>query len=109
LPELATILSFLLSRRIRRPIEEIKEGAVCFARGDFQCRLPVSDLEEISSLSNAMNQMAFDLRQRIDTITQQRNELEAVLSSMVEGVFGVDRDGADHRHKSCRRAAFLGM
>jgi two-component system, OmpR family, phosphate regulon sensor histidine kinase PhoR len=87
---LATILSFLLSRRIRRPIEEIKEGAVCFARGDFQCRLPVSDLDEISSLSNAMNQMAFDLRQRIDTITQQRNELEAVLSSMLEGVFGVD-------------------
>jgi two-component system, OmpR family, phosphate regulon sensor histidine kinase PhoR len=32
----------------------------------------------------------FDLRQRIDTITQQRNELEAVLSSMLEGVFGVD-------------------
>jgi len=89
---LATILSFLLSRRIRRPIEEIKEGAVCFARGDFQCRLPVSDLEEISSLSNAMNQMASDLRQRIDTITQQRNELEAVLSSMLEGVFGVDRE-----------------
>jgi len=89
---LATILSFLVSRRIRRPIEEIKEGAESFARGDFQCSLPVSDLEEIASLSDAMNQMASELQRKINTITEQRNELEAVLSSMVEGVFGVDRE-----------------
>ena len=88
----ATILSFLVSRRIRRPIEEIKEGAESFARGDFQCSLPVSDLEEIASLSDAMNQMASELQRKINTITEQRNELEAVLSSMVEGVFGVDRE-----------------
>ena len=88
----ATILSLLVSHRIRRPIEEIREGAACFARGDFECRLPVSDLKEVASLSDAMNRMALDLQQRINTITRQRNELEAVLSSMVEGVFGVDME-----------------
>lgn len=88
----ATILSLLVSRRIRRPVEEIKQSAESFARGDLQCPLPVSDLEEIASLSYAMNQMALELQRRINTITEQRNELEAVLSSMVEGVFGVDRE-----------------
>ena len=88
----ATVLSFLVAHRIRRPIEEIKKGAESFAKGEFQVRLPVSDLEELGSLSEAMNQMAGELQQRINTITQQRNELEAVLSSMVEGVFGVDME-----------------
>jgi two-component system, OmpR family, phosphate regulon sensor histidine kinase PhoR len=89
---LATLLSLLVSQRIRRPIEEIKRSAERFARGDFQSPLPVSDLEEIASLSLAMKQMASELQRRINTITEQRNELEAVLSSMVEGVFGVDRE-----------------
>jgi len=89
---LAAVLSFFVAHRIRRPIEVIKRGAESFARGDFQVRLPVSDFQEIGSLSEAMNRMADEIRQRIHTITRQRNELEAVLSSMVEGVFGVDMD-----------------
>jgi two-component system phosphate regulon sensor histidine kinase PhoR len=88
----ATVLSFLVAHRIRRPIEEIKRSAESLAQGDFRFRLPVSDFEEMGSLSEAMNRMAAELQQRINTITQQRNELEAVLSSMVEGVFGVDME-----------------
>ncbi|MBW1717139.1 MAG: HAMP domain-containing protein [Deltaproteobacteria bacterium] len=89
---LAAIISLLISRRISRPIEEIKRGAERFARGDLECRLPVSKSEEIGSLSETMNQMAFELNERIKTITRQRNELETVLSSMVEGVIAVDSE-----------------
>ncbi|MGD2126308.1 MAG: ATP-binding protein [Desulfobacteraceae bacterium] len=88
----AALLSFIVSHRIRRPIDEIKKGAECFARGDFECRLPVSDMEELASLSETMNLMAAELQERVNTITEQRNELEAVLSSMVEGVIAVDRE-----------------
>jgi two-component system phosphate regulon sensor histidine kinase PhoR len=89
---IGVMLSFFLSHRIRRPIEQIKQGAQCFAKGDFQCRLPVSYLEEIGGLSEALNQMAAELRARINTITSQRNELKAVLSSMVEGVIAADME-----------------
>ncbi|MBN2035045.1 MAG: PAS domain-containing protein, partial [Deltaproteobacteria bacterium] len=89
---LAALISFLVAHKIRRPIEEVKRGAEIFAKGDFQFRLPISDLREIGSLSETMNRMAEELHRRIDTMTQQTNELEAVLSSMVEGVFGVDMD-----------------
>jgi two-component system phosphate regulon sensor histidine kinase PhoR len=88
----ATILSLWVSRRISRPIEEIKKGAESFARGDFECRLPVENPEEIGSLSETMNQMAVELQERIRKMTKQRNELEAVLSSMLEGVIAVDND-----------------
>jgi two-component system phosphate regulon sensor histidine kinase PhoR len=85
-------LSLLVFRRIRKPIEEMKRGAEAFARGEFQHRLALSEWEEMSSLGETMDQMAAELRDRINTITSQRNELEAVLSSMVEGVIAVDTE-----------------
>jgi two-component system phosphate regulon sensor histidine kinase PhoR len=89
---LAAVLSLIVSRRISRPIEDIKKGAECFASGDFECRLPVSNSEEIAGLSEAMKRMALQLHERINTIIRQRNEIEAVLSSMVEGVIAVDME-----------------
>jgi two-component system phosphate regulon sensor histidine kinase PhoR len=86
----AALLSLLASRRISRPIEEIKRCAECFAKGDFHCPLPVSSIEEIGGLSEAMKKMASDLSERLGVVMGQRNELEAVLSSMVEGVIAVD-------------------
>ena len=89
---LAAILSLLVSRRISRPIEEIKKGAEGFARGNFDQRLPVSSSEELGSLSETMNQMAIELQERINSMREQRNELEAVLSSMDEGVIALDKE-----------------
>jgi len=89
---LAALLSLLISQRIRRPIDEIKKGAESFSRGEFDVHLPSSGLAEIAGLSETMKQMAGELREQIRTITEQRNELGAVLSSMVEGVFGVDQE-----------------
>jgi two-component system phosphate regulon sensor histidine kinase PhoR len=88
----AAVISLIISRRISLPIEEIRKGAERFSRGDFQSRVPVYESEEIGSLSETMNQMAKELNERINTITRQRNELEAVFSSMVEGVVAVDTD-----------------
>jgi len=88
----AAILSLAISRRITRPIEQIKRTAESIARGNFQARSQVDQSDEIGSLSDAINQMAAQLRDRIDTIMRQRNEIEAMLSSMIEGVIAVDEE-----------------
>jgi two-component system phosphate regulon sensor histidine kinase PhoR len=87
-----TLVSLWVSRRITSPIEQIKKGAQRFARGDLQHRLTLSGSEEMVSLCETMNHMAAELRNRINTVTEQRGEMEAVLSSMVEGVIAVDTD-----------------
>ncbi|MFP4057346.1 MAG: two-component system histidine kinase PnpS [Candidatus Brocadiia bacterium] len=87
----AAVVSLLVSRRISQPLEEMERGAERFAQGELQARLPVPETEELASLAEAMNQMAAQLDQRLSTILQQRNEQEAILASMVEGVFAVDR------------------
>lgn len=85
-------ISLYVSRRISRPIEKMKQGAEHFARGDLLHRLPETELQEIGSLADALNQMAAQLDDRIKTIINQRNELEAILSSMEEGVIAFDMD-----------------
>lgn len=89
---LAALLSLLVSRKITRPLERLRVGAKRFARGELGHKLPESNSEEISSLAEAMNQMAEELDDRITAVVRQRNELEVVLSSMTEGVMVVDND-----------------
>ncbi len=88
----ACAVCFLVSRRITQPLQEMEAGAERFARGRFQERLPVPDTEELGRLAGAMNQMAVQLDEELRTIRRQRNEQEAILASMVEGVLAVDND-----------------
>ncbi|MFW5798845.1 MAG: HAMP domain-containing protein, partial [Planctomycetota bacterium] len=87
-------LSYVVSRRISRPLVELKHAAERFARGDLKQRVtvPKPATDEIGSLAEAMNTMAGQLDEWIRTIVRERNEKSAVLSSMIEGVFAVDQD-----------------
>jgi len=96
------LLSLLISRSISEPIVSMKRVAQSFARGQFNVRAPVAVATELDDLAKALNEMAAQLGDRIVTITRQRNELETVLSSMIEGVFAVDAGG---RIVSINRAA----
>ncbi len=87
---IAALISLWLSRRISRPLEEMKQGAERFARGELAGRLPDYKGEEMGGLAEAMNQMAAQLDDRIRTVVRQRNEQEAVLASMIEGVLAID-------------------
>lgn len=88
----AAVICFYISRRISRPIEEMRKGAEEYAAGNLTYRLPTPKSQEMVMLARAMNRMASDLNGRIQTVIRQRNELEAVLSSMREGVLALDTD-----------------
>ncbi len=90
---LSALLSLFVTRRISLPLEKVKRGAELFARGDLGKKLEVRGSAEIRSLADTMNRMAAHLDDRIRTVLRQRNEQEAVLSSMVEGVLAVDSEG----------------
>jgi two-component system phosphate regulon sensor histidine kinase PhoR len=87
------LLSLLISRSISQPIVSMRRVAQSFARGQFNVRVPSAVATELDDLAKALNEMAAQLGDRIVTITRQRNELETVLSSMIEGVFAVDAGG----------------
>jgi two-component system phosphate regulon sensor histidine kinase PhoR len=99
---LAAGISWVISRRISRPIEQMKKSAEQFAGGDLNDRLTSPTTEEMAGLADAMNQMAAQLDYRIETISRQRNQLETVLASMLEGVIAID---SDERIVSINRSA----
>lgn len=87
---LAAGISFWVSRRLSLPLERMKQGAELFAKGELNHRLHIPRAEEMASLAIAMNQMANHLDERIKSVISHRNELEAVLTSMKEGVIAFD-------------------
>jgi two-component system phosphate regulon sensor histidine kinase PhoR len=86
----AAAISLWASRRISRPIEEVRRGAEQLARGDLRHKLPIPASTEAAAVAEAMNEMAAQLDARTQDVMRQRNELEAILSSMVEGVLAID-------------------
>lgn len=89
---LAAAVSLVISRRLSRPLRDIRRGAERFAQGELDHRVAGGESAEIRAVATALNDMATQLEGRIDTVIQQRNELDAVLSSMAEAVFAVDAE-----------------
>jgi len=87
----ALIVTLLTSRQFGQRLEDLKHGAARFAQGELAHRLPLPDSEELAGLADSLNRMAEELEGRMQTVLRQRNQLEAVLASMLEGVIAVDR------------------
>lgn len=92
---LAAITTLSVSRKISRPLEEMQHIAERFGRHDFDGKITFADnkvSKEVVALGEALNQMALELKERIETVTQQKNELEAVFRNMVEAVLVIDQE-----------------
>lgn len=86
----AALVSYFVSRNVSLPINSMKQGAQRFAAGDFNGRLEMAGCVEIDELAGSLNEMATRLRETIDSLTEQHNRNDAVLTSMAEGVIALD-------------------
>jgi two-component system phosphate regulon sensor histidine kinase PhoR len=90
---LFALIALYLSRRTTRPLENMRQVAQRLAKGDLSARATVSTDNEIGVLAQALNDMATQLGDRMNTIARQNIEQDAVLECMVEGVLAVDTEG----------------
>ncbi|MCB0348281.1 MAG: PAS domain S-box protein [Bdellovibrionales bacterium] len=100
------LLSWFVSRKMSNPLEEIKNTAEKIASGDFSSHLQfkASATLEVQRLGSSINEMAVQLEKRIDTILEQKSELDAVFSSMSEGVLTVDlQNKIQHMNQSAAK------
>ncbi len=91
---LAGLVAFIVSRRITHPLERMRISAELFADGKPAKEINLLEERnislEVADLAAALNSMANQLNQRLQTVTGQRNQLEAVFAGMVEAVLVVD-------------------
>lgn len=98
-------LSYYLARRFSSPLEEMRQGAERLAGGETDRPIIINDNRiprEMAELCHSLNNMAEQLNGRIKIISQQRNELKAVFSSMTDGVLAI---APDHSIIHINRAA----
>lgn len=89
---IAWLVGWRVARAIALPLERLRRAANRLQRGDHSQKLPASDIEEIAELAETFNHIVGETDARLRDLLRQRNEREAVLASMVEGVVAVDSD-----------------
>jgi two-component system sensor histidine kinase ResE len=90
---LTTFFAFFLSSRITSPLIKMRQAAFEIAEGKFETRLPVLTHDEIGELGIAFNKMGKQLKLHIDALRQEKEQLSSILSSMVDGVITLNRNG----------------
>jgi two-component system phosphate regulon sensor histidine kinase PhoR len=88
----ALAVGFLAARWITSPLASVTAAAESIAGGEYERRVPTGSRGEIGQLAAAFNAMADHVASRIDMITKDRNTMQAIFASMVEGVIAVDRE-----------------
>jgi two-component system sensor histidine kinase ResE len=90
---LTTIFAFFLSTRIAAPLRKMREAAFEVARGKFDTKVPILTHDEIGELATAFNQMGRQLKFNMNALSQEKEQLSSILSSMADGVITFNRDG----------------
>lgn len=93
-----TLFAFLLSlgssRAITKPLDKIIAVSEEIAKGSFNINIPISDKKgEIGKVNLALGRMAEKLDELFKEVSLEKNQLEAVLGAMSEGVMVVGGDG----------------
>jgi hypothetical protein len=89
---LASAWSLTISRWLRRPVEELKTGALSMAAGDFQV-LQVRGSREVDQLAAVFNQVSVSMQQSVTNLTSEVTRLlQRRDRAEVARVFARDRD-----------------
>ena len=90
---IAITLSVGLARSITKPLSDIAIAARQLASGDHDVRIRTGSRDEVGLLADTLNQMTDQLRAKIDELSEDRAQLLAMSTSMVEGVMVLDCRG----------------
>ena len=90
---LAVGLSVWLSRSITKPLSDIAAAAQQLAAGGTHVPTATDPRDEVGLLAGALNHMADQLHAKIAELSEDRAQLLAMLTSMVEGVIVLDFRG----------------
>lgn len=94
---IALFLAFILSWRTLSPLQKSLQAmtstACRIAQGELSARFSYTEPDELSSFAQTLNDMVAQCQTRIITLTQEREQLEAIFRAMTDGVLVTDQHG----------------
>lgn len=85
-------LSARVARGLNQSLHDLGEAAGRVGDADGPSRVPVGDPHEVAELGRTFNSMSARLASRIAELEEDRHQLRAILSGMVEGVVALDAE-----------------
>lgn len=89
----SAILALIMYKRLISPLGEMAEIAQEMARGNLDQEIRNFAQDEIGDLARAINYMARQLKSNIEDVISEKNRIQAILSSIADGVIAVDNWG----------------
>ena len=89
----ALTLSVWLAHNITKPLSDIVSAARQLDSGNHALHIRTTAQDEVGLLASTLNHVADQLQTKIDELSEDRAQLLAVLTSMVEGVMVMDYRG----------------
>ena len=90
---LSLAISLKLAGSLTRPLEQMTDVAAQISNGNLSSRIYLPNQDEIGLLSEAINEMAESLEEQVREVMANRDQLETILSTMVEGIIVLDTEG----------------
>ncbi len=90
---ISVLLSFLLSKTLIIPVQQLTQSAKKIARGDFDEMISVDSQDEIGVLTNTFQSMANQLKNTIQEVENERNKLDTLFLHMTDGVVAFNQNG----------------
>ncbi|MBI4690451.1 MAG: PAS domain S-box protein [Nitrospirae bacterium] len=90
---IAIFMGILQTGRITKSIEEIVRFSSRIKSGNFKTRLFLKEKGEIGDLAKNINEMAEELKKRLEQSQADRHKMEEILRNMSDGLMLVDTNG----------------
>ena len=98
---LVLFVGYVLTRYVVRPVERVQQAALQVARGDLTASVEPSGAAELTSLAESFNTMTAHLRDQLERLRRQREEIVATREQVVraEKLASVGRLAAGVAHE----------
>ena len=101
----ALVMAYLASRALSQPLVVLAHQARRLAGGDFEERAPrYMNIPELDDLSLAFNRLTDELQVRLGELGRERDEMQALIDCMAEGVVALTDDARVLRTNRAARA-----
>jgi two-component system, OmpR family, sensor histidine kinase ResE len=84
------MIGFAVAQRIVRPLNRLVQTSLAVAQGDLQQRSGIRSRDEVGRLAKSFDLMTGRLAERSRQLSEQASKLEAILSSIADGVLVLD-------------------
>lgn len=93
---LFSLMTWFVINHLTRPIQQIIQAVTPYQEGKTRT-VPLIEIksgatDEFGKLASTFNSLSAKIQGQINSLTQERNEKQAILESLAEGVIAVDQD-----------------